>query len=130
MFIGVPLKQKDIQKLKNDLLKEDIETNNLSKVFECKSNDLEQILEHIVKRKEYKLPFLLNKFIETHTLNTNQIEFIKAIKHYVEEKHNITRKDLTLNPFTKFHKMGIMGMFQGSNINDLVEIIDDKENIL
>jgi len=130
LFIGIPLKQEDIQKLKNDLLKEDIKTKNLSEIFECKSNDLEQILEHIVKRKEYKLPYLLNKFIETHTLNTTQIEFIKAIKHYVEEKHNITRKDLTKNPFTKFHKMGIMGMFQGSIMNDLVEIIDDEENIL
>ena len=73
---------------------------------------------------------MLNKFIETHTLNTTQIEFIKAIKHYVEEKHNITRKDLTKNPFTKFHKMGIMGIFAGSIMNDLVEIIDDKEDVL
>ncbi|RLA80407.1 MAG: hypothetical protein DRG78_11035 [Epsilonproteobacteria bacterium] len=130
LFIGVPLKQEDIQNLKSDLLKEEIETDNLSKVFECKSNDLEQILEHIVKRKEYKLPYLLNKFIETHTLSSNQIEFINAIKHYVQEKHDITRKDLTSNPFTKFHKMGIMGMFQGSVMSDLVEIIDDEEDVL
>ena len=71
--------------------------------------------------------FLLDKFIETHTLNSNQIEFIKAIKHYVIEKHNITRRDLMQNPFTKYHKMGIMGMFKGSLMNELVEIIDDKE---
>ena len=77
-----------------------------------------------------QITYLLNKFIETHTLNTNQIEFIKAIKHYIEEKHDISRKDLTQNPFTKFHKMGIMGMFQGSQMNELVEIIDDKENVL
>ena len=30
------------------------------------------------------------------------------------------------NPFTKFHKMGIMGMFKGSLMNELVEIIDDE----
>lgn len=127
LFIGVPLKKEDIEKLKNDLLSNDIDTDKLCEIFDCKSNDFVAILTNILNKKEYKLPYLLDKFIETHTLNSNQIEFIKAIKHYVIEKHNITRKDLMDNPFTKFHKMGIMGMFKGNLMNELVEIIDDKE---
>jgi type I restriction enzyme R subunit len=127
LFIGVPLKKEDIEKLKNDLLSNDIDTDKLCEIFDCKSKDFVAILTNILNKKEYKLPYLLDKFIETHTLNSNQIEFIKAIKHYVIEKHNITRKDLMDNPFTKFHKMGIMGMFKGNLMNELVEIIDDKE---
>ncbi|MCD8478164.1 MAG: hypothetical protein LRY68_10025 [Sulfurospirillum sp.] len=70
---------------------------------------------------------LLNKFIETHTLNATQIEFIQAIKHFIEEKRGqIQRKDFTENPFTKFHKLGIQGIFHGSMMHELVEIIDDK----
>ncbi|AXX94979.1 DEAD/DEAH box helicase family protein [Arcobacter ellisii] len=127
LFIGAPLDKEDLKNLKDDLLKQGLDTQQLCKVFDCKSNDMVEILSNIINKKEYKLPFLLDRFIETHTLNSNQIEFIKAIKHYVIEKHNITRKDLMENPFTKYHKMGILGMFKGSLMNELVEIIDDKE---
>ena len=127
LFIGAPLDNEDLENLKNDMLSLGLSEEQLCKVFDCKSNDMVQILKNIISKKEYKLPFLLDKFIETHTLNSNQIEFIKAIKHYVIEKHNITRRDLMQNPFTKYHKMGIMGMFKGSLMNELVEIIDDKE---
>ncbi|MCT7584262.1 DEAD/DEAH box helicase family protein [Aliarcobacter butzleri] len=127
LFIGAPLEDEDLENLKNDMLSLGLSEEQLCIVFDCKSNDMVQILKNIINKKEYKLPFLLDKFIETHTLNSNQIEFIKAIKHYVIEKHNITRKDLMENPFTKYHKMGILGMFKGSLMNELVEIIDDKE---
>lgn len=127
LFIGAPLDNEDLENLKNDMLSLGLSEEQLCKVFDCKSNDMVQILKNIINKKEYKLPFLLDKFIETHTLNSNQIEFIKAIKHYVIEKHNITRRDLMQNPFTKYHKMGILGMFKGSLMNELVEIIDDKE---
>lgn len=127
LFIGAPLEDEDLENLKNDMLSLGLSEEQLCKVFDCKSNDMVQILKNIINKKEYKLPFLLDKFIETHTLNLNQIEFIKAIKHYVIEKHNITRRDLMQNPFTKYHKMGILGMFKGSLMNELVEIIDDKE---
>ncbi len=127
LFIGAPLNDEDIESLKNDLLEQGLDSEKLCKIFDCKSNDMIEILSNIINKKEYKLPFLLDKFIETHTLNSNQIEFIKAIKHYVLEKKDIERKDLMENPFTKFHKMGIMGMFKGSQMNELVEIIDNKD---
>ncbi|MDN5060472.1 DEAD/DEAH box helicase family protein [Aliarcobacter butzleri] len=130
LFIGAPLEDEDLENLKNDMLSLGLSEEQLCIVFDCKSNDMVQILKNIINKKEYKLPFLLDKFIETHTLNSNQIEFIKAIKHYVIEKHNITRRDLMENPFTKYHKMGILGMFQGSLMNELVEIIDDKETVV
>lgn len=127
LFIGAPLDKEDLENLKNDLMAQGLDTEQLCKIFDCKSNDMVEILSNIINKKEYKLPFLLDRFIETHPLNSNQIEFIKAIKHYIKEKHNITRKDLMENPFTKYHKMGILGMFKGSLMNELVEIIDDKE---
>ena len=130
LFVGGTLSEEEINTLKNELLQEDIEVEQLSKVYECKSNDLVEIFRAIINKKEYKLPHLLDNFLKTHSLSSNQIEFIRAIKHYIEEKHDITRKDLTENPFTRFHKAGIQGMFQGSLMNELLVIIDDKENIL
>ncbi|HUH41583.1 MAG TPA: DEAD/DEAH box helicase family protein [Sulfurimonas sp.] len=130
LFLGVALSEEDIKTLKNELLKEDIHVEQLSQIYECKSDDLVEIFKAIINKKEYKLPHLLDEFLKTHTLSSKQIEFIKAIKHYVQEKRDISRKDLTQNPFTKFHKMGIMGMFQGSMMNELVAIIDDKEESL
>ena len=127
LFVGGELQDKDIETLKNELLKEDIEVEQLSAMFECKSNDIVDIFKAIINKKEYKLPYLLDTFLSEHKLSSNQIDFIKAIKHYVEEKHDIQRTDLVKNPFTKFHKMGIQGMFKGSLMNELVEIIDDKE---
>lgn len=127
LFLGVALSEQDIKTLKNELLKEDIHVEQLSQIYECKSDDLVEIFKAIINKKEYKLPHLLDEFLKTHTLSSKQIEFIKAIKHYVQEKRDISRKDLTQNPFTKFHKMGIMGMFQGSLMNELVAIIDDNK---
>jgi type I restriction enzyme R subunit len=129
LFVGATLSEDEIEILKNELLQEDIEVEQLSQVYACKSKDLVEILRAIISKKEYKLPYLLDNFLKTHTLSSNQIEFIRAIKHYIEEKHDITRKDLTQNPFTRFHKAGIQGMFQGSLMNELLMIIDDKENI-
>ena len=126
LFVFGTLSDTQIEKLKNELLKENIEIEQLSEMFECKSNDLIEIFNKIINKKEYKLPYLLDDFLKTHSLSSSQIDFIKAIKHYVQEKHDIHRKDLMTNPFTKFHKMGIMGMFQGSLMNELVEIIDDR----
>jgi len=126
LFLGVKLSDADIVSLKNELLKEDIEVEKLSEMFTCKSQDIEDIFTHIINQKEYKLPYLLDTFLKKHTLNSSQIEFIKAIKHYVQEKHDIQRADLIKNPFTKFHKMGIQGMFKGSLMMELVGIIDDK----
>lgn len=130
LFLGLPLREEDINNLKNELLENELDEEKLSEIFEYQSNDLIEILSNILMKKEYKLPFLLDRFIETHTLNSNQIEFIKAIKHYVIEKHDISRKDLMNNPFTKFHKMGIMGMFKGNTLTELAEIIDDKETVV
>jgi len=127
LFVMGTLNEINLEKLKNELLQENIEVEQLSAMFECKSNDLIEIFNKIINKKEYRLPYLLDDFLKTHSLSSSQIDFIKAIKHYVQEKHDIKRKDLTENPFTKFHKMGIMGMFQGSLMNELVEIIDDRK---
>jgi type I restriction enzyme R subunit len=129
LFIGATLSDEEIELLKNELLKDGIEVEQLSEIYECKSNDLVEIFKAIINKKEYKLPHLLDNFLRNHKLTSSQIDFIKAIKHYVEEKHDIKRKDLMTNPFTKFHKMGIMGMFQGSLMNELVGIIDDKADV-
>ncbi|OIP56779.1 MAG: hypothetical protein AUK54_01550 [Helicobacteraceae bacterium CG2_30_36_10] len=129
LFVGATLSEDEIEILKNELLQEDIEVEQLSQVYACKSKDLVEIFRAIISKKEYKLPHLLDNFLKTHALSSNQIEFIRAIKHYIEEKHDITRKDLTQNPFTRFHKAGIQGMFQGSLMNELLVIIDDKENV-
>lgn len=127
LFVFGKVSEDSLNALKDQLLQENIELEKLSEMFECKSNDLIEIFKKIIQQKEYRLPHLLDEFLKTHTLTSNQIEFIKAIQHYVKEKHDITRKDLMENPFTKFHKMGVMGMFKGSVMNELVEIIDDKK---
>ena len=40
LFVGGTLNDKDIQSLKDELLKENIEVEKLGEMFECKSNDL------------------------------------------------------------------------------------------
>lgn len=127
LFVFGTLSEANLNALKNALLQENIETEQLSEMFECKSDDLVEIFRKIIYKKEYKLPHLLDEFLKTHSLSSGQIEFIKAVKHFIQEKRDITRKDLMENPFTKFHKMGVMGMFKGSVMNELVEIIDDKK---
>lgn len=126
LFIGIQLDQDDIESLKCTLLDADITPDKLSEVYRIQSNDLSEIFTHILERKEYKLPHLLNQFIQTHSLNSTQIEFINAIKHYLNEKHDINRKDLISNPFTRFHKNGIQGLFHGTLQTELMNIIENE----
>ena len=129
LFVGAQLSDEEIEGLKNELLQEEIEVEQLGDIYECKSSDLVEVFKAIINKKEFRLPHLLDTFLTNHSLSSKQIDFIKAIKHFVEEKHDIKRADLVKNPFTKFHKMGIQGMFQGSLMNELVEIIDDKVEV-
>lgn len=124
LFVGAQLDSSDIQSLTEALLSADIDTDKLGEVYHVQSNDLTEIFTHILERKEYKLPHLLNQFIQTHSLNSKQIEFINAVKHFVGEKHDIHRKDLMENPFTKFHKHGILGLFNQSQQMEIVKIIE------
>lgn len=125
LFVGIQLDQDDVKSLSDALLGADIDPDKLGEVYRIQSNDLIEIFTHILERKEYKLPHLLNQFIQTHSLNSKQIEFINAIKYFVGEKHDIHRKDLMQNPFTKFHKMGILGLFNDSIQKELLEIIEN-----
>lgn len=126
LFVGVELDADDVRSLSDTLLGEGIEVDKLGEVYRIQSGDLIDIFSHILERKEYKLPHLLNRFIQTHTLNSNQIEFVNAIKHYIREKHDIHRKDLMENPFTKFHKHGILGLFNQSQQIEIVKIIEGE----
>jgi type I restriction enzyme R subunit len=126
LFVGIQLDQDDVKSLSDALLGADIDPDKLGEVYRIQSNDLIEIFTHILERKEYKLPHLLNQFIQTHSLNSTQIEFINAIKHYLSEKHDIHRKDLMDNPFTKFHKHGILGLFNQSLQSEIVDIIEGK----
>ena len=126
LFVGARLDSSDIQSLTEALLSADIDTDRLGEVYHVQSNDLTEIFTHILERKEYKLPHLLNVFLETHSLNSRQVEFINAVKHFVGEKHDIHRKDLMENPFTKFHKHGILGLFNQSQQIEIVKIIEGE----
>lgn len=127
LFVGVKLDEGDVRSLTDALIGADIDPDKLGEVYRIQSNDLIEIFTHILERKEYKLPHLLNQFIQTHSLNSKQIEFINAIKYFVVEKHDIHRKDLMQNPFTKFHKMGILGLFNDSIQKELLEIIENTK---
>jgi type I restriction enzyme R subunit len=125
------LTKQDIKDLKNDFADNDLKTDKLKEIFninDSKSDDFVAIVKQIASHKEYKIPFLLDNFIQSHSLSESQIEFIKAIKNFVIEKRDIERKDLTNNPFTRFHKQGIIGVFANSQLKELVKIIDDEND--
>jgi type I restriction enzyme R subunit len=131
LFLNETLTKQDIKDLKNDFADNDLKTDKLKEIFninDSKSADFVAIVKQIASHKEYKIPFLLDNFIQSHSLSESQIEFIKAIKNFVIEKRDIERKDLTNNPFTRFHKQGIIGVFANSQLKELVKIIDDEND--
>lgn len=64
-----------------------------------------------------------DQFIRAHnTLNNRQLEFLNLLKNFIIEREKIDKKDLIKAPFTVIHPQGIRGVFDPSEINEILQL--------
>ena len=64
-------------------------------------------------------------FIEKHKLNADQCEFLNMIIDYLTERGIMDPRSLYESPFTDIDTLGVEGVFEGAEVIELIEIIED-----
>ena len=60
-------------------------------------------------------------FIQQHTnLGSRQLEFLNLLKNFIIEREKVEKKDLINSPFTVIHPLGIRGVFNSTEINEIL----------
>ena len=61
-------------------------------------------------------------FIAQHnTLTALQIQFLQVLRTFIVQNGKVEKKDLIVAPFTQLHPHGIRGLFQPSEINEILQ---------
>lgn len=63
------------------------------------------------------------QFVRTHNnLNTQQLDFLQLLQQFLVERERVEKKDLIEVPFTTIHPQGIRGIFNASEIEEILSI--------
>lgn len=65
------------------------------------------------------------QFISEHSnLNTRQLNFLRLLKDFMIEREKIEKRDLIQAPFTVIHPQGIRGVFNQTEINEILALTE------
>lgn len=130
---GVTITHEEIESLAKTLHNEDpyITIDLLRRVYMNKKAPFLKFIKHILGIEELKnFPDTVSesfaKFIQIHpTLTTTQLKFLDLLKNYIIDNGDITKKDLIQAPFTVIHPSGIRGVFNPSEIEEILNITQE-----
>lgn len=127
---GQNIFQEEIEALAKMLHDEDpyITIDLLRRVYMNKKAPFLKFIKHILGVEELKnfpdtVSESFDKFIQIHsTLTTTQLKFLELLKNYIIDNGQITKKDLIQAPFTVIHPSGIRGVFNPTEIEEIIQI--------
>ncbi|MDR7120157.1 DEAD/DEAH box helicase family protein [Rheinheimera soli] len=133
-----------LKKIKNGQMVSAEEANELAELLhEEHPNITEDLLRQVYKnRKARFIQFMrhilgievlksfpdevssaFEQFIRSHTtLNSRQLEFLNLLKNFIIEREKLEKKDLINAPFTVLHPQGIRGVFNPTEINEILQL--------
>jgi len=66
-----------------------------------------------------------DEFISEHsTLTSLQIRFLHTLRNFIIQTGRLEKKDLIQAPFTRLHPMGIRGVFDREQIEELMTLAE------
>lgn len=101
----------------------------LRKVYNHRKAALEQFIKHILGIEILQsFPESVSKsfemFIAEHSyLNSRQLDFLNLLQMFLIEKGDVEKRDLINAPFTRIHPDGIRGVFNNSEIDEIISFI-------
>lgn len=129
---GKALSDYEIKELEKELNECDacITTHNLRVAFKYDKASFLQLIKHIMGVEDLqgypeKVAERFDSFISKHTcLTVTQLRFIEQLKEYCINNYGIKKKNLFEAPFTMFHPRGILGVFNDTEVREIIEIIE------
>jgi type I restriction enzyme R subunit len=119
---GEPLTDKEIKNLEkmlfNDkLTKEKIEEEIGSKI------DIKNLVVSLLGLSSEKVDRAFADFINQYELNSEQIKFVETLKSFFTSNGRIDPEKLYEAPFKKFHNLGVEGVFNEQQADNIFEIV-------
>lgn len=101
----------------------------LRKVYNHRKAELLQFIKHILgieilQTFPESVSQSFAKFISEHSyLNSRQLDFLNLLQTFLIEKGDVEKRDLINAPFTRIHPDGIRGVFNNSEIEEIISFI-------
>ena len=100
----------------------------LRRVYDNRKAELLQFIKHILGIEQLETFAVIvtnafDDFVSNHSyLTSRQLQFLDLIKNYVLEKGEISKRNLIESPFTMIHPEGIRGIFNRTEINEILSL--------
>jgi type I restriction enzyme R subunit len=127
---GEAVSEDDIKALADVLREQEphVTEELLRKVYDHKAARFIQFIRHILGL-ESLLPWketvsqAFEAFVAQHnTFSSVQIDFLQTLKGYIIQQGKVEKKDLIGPPFTQLHPDGIRGVFEKSEIDEILDL--------
>jgi type I restriction enzyme R subunit len=101
---------------------------NLQKAYNARRVQFLDLIRYIMGIGELKtfpdkVSEAFAEFIVHHnTLTAKQIQFLRALETFIIENGRLDKKDLTREPFTRFHERGFLGLFKPKERAEILDL--------
>ena len=102
----------------------------LRRVYNIRKARFIQFIRHILGIEILKsfpetVSEAFDQFIGQHSnLSSRQLEFLNLLKGFIIDREKVERKDLINAPFTVIHPQGIRGVFNPSEISEILQLTE------
>jgi type I restriction enzyme R subunit len=118
-----PITREELQVLEQILFDDNLKKETLEKEL-GKSVDLVSFITGLLGLSQSKVDQSFAKFINEYQLNSVQIEFLNTVKKFLTKNGTINPEMLYDSPFIKYHNLGIEGVFNDKQTDEIFRIIN------
>lgn len=127
---GKSLSKEELEQLADTLEQYDPYPNeqNLQKAYNARRVQFLDLIRYIMGIGELKtfpdkVSEAFAEFIVRHnTLTAKQIQFLRTLETFIVENGRLDKKDLTREPFTRFHEKGFLGLFKPKERAEILDL--------
>ena len=108
-----------------------ITEDRLRKVYDHKTARFIQFMRHILGLEKLEswpetVTSAFDDFIARHTtFSALQIRFLQTLKTFILQTGKVERENLIAQPFTNLHPQGIRGLFESSQIQEIMTFVEE-----
>ncbi|PCH52981.1 MAG: hypothetical protein COC22_03310 [Flavobacteriaceae bacterium] len=129
---GLPIAESDLHGLALYLRSLDLEITeeNLKCAYDNRAASFLQLIRKAIGLEELPertktISDEFDSFIVIHNdFSSDQVGFVMTLKTFLIQRGGAEKRDLVNAPFTHFHRDGIRGLFQPSQIDEIIGLID------
>jgi type I restriction enzyme R subunit len=133
LMMGEVPNEQEIRQLADSLGRQNpyVTEDILRKVYDNKKAKFIQFIKHILGLEEIgtfaeTVAGAFDEFIARHNdFSNQQIRFLLTVKSFILQTGGIKKTDLVNPPFTRLHPSGIRGVFSGSQIDEIISLINE-----